>query len=219
MESIIGPSTNDVSFWMGQITEHALFLSKLLNPATVMELKREANDYYLQASSKRNSYDPEFLTLFYAFLETIKTKAKDIKNINLEISHDDFCDLVKHMILEQTYFVRLVNNKMTVKEEIMFWLQEAIEHTTLVSHLLPTGQLKLKAIEVAQSLRDIRTAALSNPEYLLYSLQAIKVSIEAALMVNNEIIAHKVNIDQSMLFHEIRESEYGFQRIGSLIQI
>lgn len=95
------------------------------------------------------------------------------------------------MILEHTYVVRLLGGQITVKEELLFWLQENAEHMTLVSNLLPQGQPKDDSSRIAESLRDTRDAAMQHSSYFLSSANAIRASIEAASLVNNGIINGK----------------------------
>lgn len=221
LNNFIQPVADDSTFWKHQITEHALFLSNKLNPNTASELKHEATQFYLMSVNNRtseSSYNANYMNLFYAFLETIRNKIPDIPNINLEISTDDFYDLVRHMILEHTYVVRLLNGQMTVKEELLFWLQESAEHMLLLTNLLPEGQLREESGRIAEILRETRDAALDNPAYLLNSSNIIKASLEAAALINNDIISGRVQIDQQMLFHEIREANRGLERINSLLQ-
>lgn len=223
LNNFIQPVADDITFWRVQISEHALFLSNLLNPNTAYDLKREATQFYMrsvnsQTQMTRGTYDVNFMSLFYAFLETVHNKIPDIPDINLVLSLDDFHDLVKHMILEHTYVVRLLGGQMTVKEELLFWLQENAEHMTLVSNLLPQGQLKEDSGRIADALRCAHNASLHDHSYLLTSSNVVRASIEAASLVNNEIISGRVNIDQQMLLHEIRESNRSLDRINSLLK-
>ena len=216
LTNFIQPAPADALFWKQRIAEHALVLSDLLNPDTASDLKHEATQFYIMINN--NSDNEEFMNLFYAFLETVRNKIADIPDINLEIPTEEFYDLVRHMILEHTYVVRLLNGQMTIKEELLFWLQETAEHTTLLANLLPEGQLREEAGRIAEILRDTRALALENPAYLLNSPNIIKASIEAASLINNEVISHRVQIDQRMILHEILEAEYGLERVNFLLQ-
>ena len=141
------------------------------------------------------------------------TKINEIPNINIEIPLYDFCDLVNHMILEQTYYIRLTDNKMTVKDELLFWLQEHIEHMSLVADLLPIGVLKDNATQISDMLKDIRNASLQNPVYLWNSLEVITVANNILMQVTNT-----KDVDPQMVRHEMRETEHGLKRITSLLK-
>ena len=75
---IVQVSQCDVDFWTQQVTEHTLFLHRLLNPDAVPALKQEAKTHYsawyglLKQSPVK--YDADMLNSLYAFLEIIHNK-------------------------------------------------------------------------------------------------------------------------------------------------
>lgn len=222
---LVQVSQCDIDFWTQQLTEHILFLHKLLNPDAVPILKEEAKTHYstwyclLKQSPVR--YDAGLLNSLYAFLETIHNKLGERNQnipINLELSTKDFHALVKHMILEQTYYVRLAEGKMTIKDELLFWAQENAEHTELVSHLLPLGNLKDQTSEIADSLK--RTRVLANYDQIYFSdeLSLIKRSNEAAGIIHQAVHTGRIQtINDAMLEHEMREAQKGEQRVQYLL--
>lgn len=233
---IVRVSQCDVDFWTQQITEHILFIHKLLNPDAVPALKQEAkihySTFYNVLNQKPVRYDANMFNSLYAFLETIHNKICErndtgdqtsiIKGvgapINVELSTDDFHALVKHMILEQTYFVRLVEGKMTIKDELLFWSQENSQHTELVSHLLAPGDFKDQAAEIAHSLK--RNRILSNYDEIYFSdeLALIKRSNSAAGVVHGAVHAGEIRtVNDAMLEHEMREGQKGEQRVEYLL--
>jgi len=234
---IIQVTHDDIKFWTFQLTEHALFLHLLLNPQAVPELKNEAKHLHnawnehrqkcKDLNPKKCSCIPDgyigFLKLsnaLYALLETIHSKIGVIPNINLDIPSDDFHALIRHMLMEQTYFVRLVEGKITMKEELLFWLQENAEHMTLISHLLPFGPLKDQAANIADILGRTKDAALQNSGYFINEVTLIRAANESAMNVHNAIVSGQVlTINQIMLDHEIREAIKGEERVRYLLSV
>lgn len=231
---IVEVSQSDIDFWTQQLTEHILFIQKLLNHDAVPALKQEAKNHYSAWYRLLNEnpvrYDASMLNSLYAFLETIhgkigeRTQTGDKKviiqsaPINVELSIDDFHSLVKHMILEQTYFVRLVEGKMTIKDELLFWAQENAQHTELVAHLLPPGDLKNQAVEIADSLKRTRVLANYDEVYFSDELSTIKRSNGVAGVVHAAVHTGQIRtINDAMLEHEMREGQKGEQRVQYLL--
>jgi hypothetical protein len=227
---IVQASQCDVDFWTQQLTEHTLFLHKLLNPAAVPALKEEAKKHYAAwyALLKQNPvpYDATMTASLYAFLEVIHNKIGTntvarqggVAPINLELSLDDFHALIKHMISEQTYFVRLVEGKVTIKDELLFWAQENAEHTELISHLLPAGDLKNQTAEISDSLKRTRVLSIYDQAYFSDELPLIKRSNNTTATIHGFIHSGQItSINDAMLEHEMREAQKGEERVQYLL--
>src|SRR5690242_11954232 len=121
IDRMIQVSQNDIDFWTQQLAEHALFMTNLINPQIAPDLVEEAKmlytGWYEHLQNKPVKYNPVFSNSQYALLETAHNRISQGLPINKDISQDDFHDLLRHMILEQTFFVRLVQNRMTIKNE------------------------------------------------------------------------------------------------------
>jgi hypothetical protein len=222
LNNFVHPVDDDIRFWMGQFKEHAIFLHNLLNPETVPNLKQEA----LSLASALNRQiltfpnDPglELLISLYALLEELSNKTEEIPNINVDICVNDFRDVVHHMILEQTYYTRLMEGKMTIGNELLFWLQEGEQHLGLTSHLLDCCKLKDQAAELSNQLKQMRFKALSQPCNLSTEVELLMAANKFATEVDNAIVSGTIKtIDRNMHEHEIRETEYGRMRVNSLL--
>ena len=213
----VQPDDRIIEFWLGQFVEHALFLARLLDPNVVPELKQEAHELFLRLNevvrANRADQGTRLLISLYALLLTIHNKQKEIPNLNLEIPADDFHDLLNHMLLEQTYFVRLTSNKMTIKEELAFYAQESAEHLTLVANLLPEGELKQSLQQIADQLNNLRVQGVENPLVLSQVAQVLEIEPSYTAQVNEAVLRGEVAIDKDMLAHEIRESTIGLERV------
>ena len=216
LSKIVVATDDDTTFWKDRFIEHVTFLYSMLNEREVPELKYEALELssFLKSGSK---IDPIHISLLYAFLETINNEIDDVVDINNALSRDDFRDLVRHMIIEQTYYVRLISGKITVKDELLFWLQETAEHMSLISNLLPHGPLRTQTSQAADILKRTRSHAIKNPLYLMVEADLIKSANRSAYLVNDAILSGKVQIDDEMLIHEIKESTRGEERVHSLL--
>jgi len=220
---IIQPSQDDIDFWSYQLCEHSLFLKMLLDPNVVPDLQMEANymydQWYKLVQTKPIKYNTNLLTSLYAFLETIHNKISKHIKLTLMLSIDDFHALITHMIFEQTYFVRLVEGKMTLKHELMFWLQENSQHTALFAHQLPPGDTKTYITEISNLLKRNKVIAQHDPSYLMYELKLLTQSNNAANYLHDEIHAGNIKgIDDSMLEHEMREAIRGEQRVKMFLE-
>lgn len=220
----------DIDFWTQQLTEHTFFLHRLLNAEVVPWLKEEAKIHYKTwynvLNQKPVRYNAIASNSLYAFLETIHNKIKDQTQkvtgipINLELNIGDFHALVRHMIFEQTYFTRLVEGNMTIKEELLFWSQENAEHTELLSHLLPPGDFKNAATDLANSLKQTSLIANSDPIYFAQELELIKRSNETAAILHGKVHSGQIRtINDAMLEHEMREAQKGEQRVQYLLTL
>jgi hypothetical protein len=223
LDNIIQVSTEDINFWMQRLTEHTFFLKSLLNPQIVPDLQLEANELYqiFTTHIQRNSeYNAHLINALYALLATINIRMKDFGNINLLLSPNDFYDLIQHMILEQTYFVRLFEGKMTVQYELLFWLREISEHMSLISHLLPPNQLKIQAANIGNILEQTRIAALQDSSILLNDADLIRSSNEISLNITNSIRSGQIQgVDLATVEHEYIEAVKGFERVQYLLSL
>lgn len=212
----------DVEFWTQQLAQHALFIHDLLDPQVVPDLKEEAkmlySGWYSQLQNNPVKYNPVLSNSQFAFLEATHNRLSQGIPLNMGILRDDLHDLLRHMILEQTFFVRLVQGRVSINEEIQFWLQENREHTALVSRLLPAGPLKNQIIDLSDRLESTRSLTNFDIPYLLSELDLVRISNQGAMIVHNAVHAGQITeINDAMLEHEIREAQKGEERLTYLI--
>lgn len=213
-------SPDDISFWLKQFTEHALFAAKLLNPEVVPELKQEMEAIYfsLEEESNKGSYNANLLSLLYALLFKILNKSEILHNINMELSSKDFHDLINHMLLEQTYFTRLINDKVTVKEDLAFWAQESAEHLSLIANMLPRSNIKNNVLKLIQSIDHIMLKGHKQPSHLISVINLLRNEIPLTNEIYTLAFQQRLNVNKNMLEHEMRETEYGLARIEYLVE-
>jgi len=228
MESIVQVSQCDIDFWTQQITEHTLFLFKLLNPTTVVSLRNESKEHYSSwynlLKSNPITYDPILLSSLFSFLENIRTKIKmlqrDSPPITIDLSIENFNSLIDHMILEQTYFSRLVEGKITVKDELLFWALENAEHDQLVSNLLQGTTLGNQIGKISDQLKQNYLISIYNYKYFPNEISLIKNSNNTIATIHNFVHSGQItNINDAMLEHEIRESKKGEERVQYLLSL
>lgn len=213
-------SPEDISFWLKRFTEHALFAAKLLNPEIVPELKQEMETLYfaLEDETNKGTYNANLLSLLYALLFKILNRADVLHNINLELSQKDFHDLINHMLLEQTYFTRLVNDRVTVKEDLTFWVQESAEHLTLIASMLPKSNIKNNVTKLTNAIDQIMLRGHKDPAHLVSIVTLLRNEIPVTNEIYTLAFQHRLNINKEMLEHEMRETEYGLARIEYLVE-
>ncbi|CAH6419331.1 Hypothetical protein HVR_LOCUS535 [uncultured virus] len=214
----------DVDFWTQQLAQHALFLQDLIDPQVAPDLVEEAKmlytGWYKQLQNKPVGYNPVFSNSQYSLLEGAHNRLSQGLPINNGISQDDLHDLLRHMVLEQTFFVRLVQGRMTVRNEIQFWIQENREHTALISRLLPPGPFKDQIINLSDRLDASRAVTNFDLAYLNEELNLIKASNQGAITVHNALHAGQiVGLNDAMLEHEMREAQKGEERLTYLISL
>jgi len=212
MNQIVSYDTEDIPFWNYQFMEHCLFLKKLLSPEKALELKEEAKRNYQNWENFLQSDDSDkpnirLLNSLYSLLGKILNKIKTGKIINIEIPSEDFKSLVKHMLLEQNYFVSLIDGTLTLEQEFLFWLKETQQHTQLVSDLLEPGKIKKEAKRLAKKLKQDEILTNQDFEYFFKALDDIETSLKSGIDIVNKIENGKVKtVDKKMLEHELRET-------------
>ena len=214
---------NDLTFWSERFKDHAMLLFILIDPNRANDLKSRAHqefqnwDLYLQNLNVNtlNQLIPRLSDLKQDVLEFSK-----ITQINLVISHDDFKDLVNHMIKELVFFLRLMSGDMSPEEELNFWKQENAEHTELSSHLIPfirmspqdAEELKVNSADVVQRLKSVTDPYALLPIYQWSNQIALKLD---RLIQEGDKSAIQ-DLFHMMVEHEIKEGTRGAIRIRQL---
>lgn len=221
----IQPSYHEIVFWSNQIREHVFIVNSYLNDQTAFHVKEEAkrlyagwSDLLCEYPSKDVQFSCWLLLKTYEFLELVKNKIRHEPAIYIGISGEDFHALIDHMIVEQTYFVRLASGKVTVQEELIFWAQENAEHTALLSKSLPCGELKDTMLGVSDLLFKIKIVGSQNPAVFADELNLLHYSDNAALNVHKYVHSGELKLDDRILEHELREAKIGEQRVAFLLK-
>lgn len=219
-ESIIKPSVEDIIFWNRRLNEHFYFLYELLDTESVIELKQQSKVLSETFCSDGLAHNVVHVMNAYTFLTLLHKKVK--KNIILtsHMPREEFHKFIKHLISEQTYFVRLLNGKMTLKEEFIFWIDESSEHAYLLSQTLPDNpEIKQNLIECSELLMIMTKLSKYDPIYFKNNIPNILTKTnECVSIVKNNLVTILSELDKGMISHECIEAEYGINRIKYLIQ-
>lgn len=205
---------DDVTFWSERFREHAMLLFILLDPNQALFLKeraRKALENWTQANTLDfNKLLDELLTL----KSDVLTQSQSSRNpINHLLSKEDFETLLLHMIREFKFFVNLLQNSITPKEEIEFWTQENVEHTELSAHLLPSGQLKDTIQKTANDLKHSQDYTDLISKFKVSNIMAVE--LDRLIQERNQgAIDAVIHI---ILEHEIKEGLRGQQRLETLL--
>lgn len=219
-------SQSDVDFWSKQICEHILFIIKFLDPNVAPSLVQEGKELYASwynlVQRTPIPYNPGLINRLYAFFEYIRNKMDHNPPIYIGISREEFSHLISHYILEQTYYVRLVEDKMTVREELSFWFRENSDHAQFVANRLPCGDLKDQLIEISKLFLDPAIVIGNTPPYFGNGLILLRESNARLILIDNAMKSGQVvstDLSAEMLEHELREGLKGERRVSFLIRL
>lgn len=189
---------NDVTFWAGQMAEHAEFASDFTNDQT---LKSEGLALAAKFKKLKGINNPD-LNLIPTFLELskeikayqarVRTYLKKRKNeypdkaLNL--------DLLDHMDLETDYAIKKAEGKKLSKnEEIAFWSKEHEGEAKVIAVLANTGS---EAQEVKKEAEQVKSLLGANHRFWNNSL-------EKAEKGNAELNALAKKIDKNPSINKI----------------
>lgn len=206
MESIMPHSDQDITFWLQRITEHSLIIYMLLNEKVLPRFKQEALGFYNEWYNNGGVYDGNLLNRFFAFLITLSMEIPHISGSSEILSREYLGNVIHHMLMEQSYFIRLLEGKITVANELSFWTRETSEHSGLLGDILQEKVFqsipkKLNGVDSVQTLDDQMGLFVSNARVLEEKNKS---------MAENE----KHTVENIMLQHELTESAYGQQRLA-----
>lgn len=223
----------NVVFWMKRIREHMLFINKLLDNDVVPVLKCEAYELYSELSNDI-SYNEHILLKIYSLLEFIHTRSHELGkldvNINKRLMRQDFNALVKHMLQEQTYIVRLYNGKLSFKEEFLFWLEESIEHLTLLSKLINELSISPESQNLLADFNDLINNLQEVHDYLMLSIDLSEFTSFSIpdLLSRSKLLTTQLKMllpqdlqsadDIMMIDHETIETEFAMTRLPYLFK-
>lgn len=215
--NIVQPTQDDVFFWKEQAIGHALYLSTMLNPAN--DLRKEAADFYTKITSPRLSYDAVFMLQFFAFLEVVRSKVYDVPNITVETSNDNFYLSICHIIMEHTYTARLLGGRMTVKEEVIFWLDENSSHLELIARIISDDMMRSEALVIIDRINQAKEGISRNDvSFIPIALNIIKAALDYGNILYNEAAAKRIDLDKRMVLHEVKESNRAVNRLKIFVQ-
>jgi hypothetical protein len=218
---------SSVAFWNHIMKEHALFYSLLLNSALVPELQKRAHELY-QLWPESGDVDHEYsqnnlimrIRHLLQFKEQVLRSAEQA-HINLYLPQADFISFIKHTISEAQFALSTLEGKVNKEEELLFWRNEAAEHTELAGKaILNNKKLQVENFKLANKLKTTK-----NREAII---ELLELSNQGARGLSDKIGLGKVNtsfgvqhskgnvkslVTLAMLEHEIEETEYGLLQL------
>lgn len=222
LDTHVHTTQDDITFWSRQFAEDCNLLHTILDGGVVPKLKEEAGllykGWYCLLQKTCPKYSPIATNSQFALLETLYNLTTRGYQLTTVLSIDDFQFYIRHMMFELAFYVRLVQDRICVKDELNFWFQEATEHTTLVARLLPLGPLKSEATRISTSMANmpyITAQSDLKPYFDIYVS-----SNQAAQAVYDAVVAGTVTtVPKSVLEHEFREGARGQARMVALLKL
>ena len=215
----LGLTNEDIVFWANQFREHAKYMFELLNDREGMEFKRRAKELQQQWTQFIRYYPLSDNSLFPLLTSTV-TLQRDILKKRRMRGKIGFLPiaLVLHMIKEEQHIEKLLQGKLTIQDELEFWIREAAEHTELLGHMIdPVNRehqrLTRIILQIAQEL-DQQLQNPTDPSVPLQESDRLAQQLLAAVKAQQIFVL----ITPSMIEHEIRESAWSKQRIHFLQQ-
>lgn len=203
-------------FWSYQFAQDCQLLHAILDAGVVPKLKEEAGmlyaGWFCMLQKPCPHYNPVATNSQFALLSALYNLTTRGYRLTEALSLDDFQFYICHMLFELTFYVRLAQDRICVKDELNFWFQEAAEHTTLVARLLPLGPLKTEAVRISSAMTKMPyiTEQSNLSEY--YDLYVS--SNKAAQSVYEGILDGSITtVPKEVLEHEIREGQRGQYRM------
>lgn len=137
--------------------------------------------------------------------------------------------LVQHMLEEEEYFLKVLNQCISPAEERAFWLKESAEHTRLAGQMIdPHDKMSImrsnETLNLADDLNNlaVKWKEIKSTQSLQELAQRTEMQMETALKGAQDLAKadarHKVHllIQPDMLQHEIREAEQAKFRLSLL---
>lgn len=198
----IAPS--DIDFWSQKFQEHLAVLNLLLlQPLTVNFGDLRSIDSIEQMIGAQESLLDEIEAGRVIF--------------NPRFSVVDIASLIEHMIEEEDYFIRLMNQQVYLEEEIKFWLHEHETHTNLAGRLFLPSYKKEQLELIATSWAFDK---LECPPYnLCLIIKALEFSNARAckLLACLEAEPTMSLLPPVLLRHEIEETNWGIHRLKYIL--
>lgn len=222
LNDVVNVNADDVAFWVGQFAEHAAFIAALLNAEAAPRLSEEARHYamkFREEAARGVEYDSNLLLKYFAFLVLLKSKLHKIPQVVTDIKDKHFCHLVKHYLMELTYFIRLANGKLQVWEDIEFWIYEAIDHILLFASLMGDEYPERKLLrKFAKRLKAAWKLGKQHPFILKALVKELMMHGEFIGRVRDLARSAAIRLDANMVLHEMRETDRGIERIKFYLQ-
>lgn len=207
---------DDISFWAGQLQEHAEFGADFV---TDRLLKKKGTDLAQEfASIKNGTHDQERQKNFLSAAQKLGKYLSDVQ-VSLRDHHEPKnsikWDLINHMKLENGYAQDKARGKVfTRKEEVKFWSEEHEGEAKATAYFLKseTGNLKIEAQELAKRLQKNAHRWINTDIQLVEDANKELDMIGAALKKDPS----QTNMPQKLANHEKRERERAIQTLKKM---
>ena len=198
----------DITFWQNRFSDHYYILAVLLDRDLAPELKEFATVKYNEFSKTPDSHTRGQLE------ELLQFKLKLVQNQEAKrMIGMIFPSLLEHMIMELTYFLNLVDGKLTVQDELDFYLEEASEHALLAGHLTDPKHKEL--VMINHEMGDLLESQIGNPPSMELFMIVDEANASSIDLLNGiESGNVKALLTPFMLKHEIVEGQYGQKKLA-----
>lgn len=204
-----------IYFWLPQFQEHAFFIARELKPSPIKDGFLGNLRAWTHVFQKRIPFLPVLENLMAqqkALVATILTGTSLVGNIPIA--------LVQHMIEEEDYFLKVLNNCISPEEERAFWVKESAQHTRLAGQMIDPQNPY--SIQVSNETLDVSATLNRLAGEEKYQNANVEVELQKALKGAKDLAKsnheHKLHllIQPDMLQHEIREAEQAKFRLSLL---
>lgn len=215
-------ASNEIDFWVRQLSEHALFLHLGLEDK---KLKKQALHVHKKFEKFREEFNnnPLDIELMNSALPLIKKERHFKVNVLKRLNNGEWIGwifplFVNHTILELDYLVDKLNGiQMTFAEELEFWNRINSEHAAFAAHLLDP-----------QERESVRTADAQSEKFKTLPQDEIDMWLKLSLEASKELDAFnkkartagkgiKSVIHPVLLDHVIREGERSILTLKNLL--
>lgn len=223
-----------ILFVCGQVTEHALFMVHAILDEKYMEYSNHfAQLYHFFESFCKQSPDQLLATYKTSLIPMIQKQTEIFKLCNsigqVMLATMPIGD-VAHMIMEQDYFIQMLQNDISPEDEIKFWIKEVSQHTDLTlsttGNLINLSDLSITthssllpylkyANDILKTLEDRKI----NREVLQSTLKNIETIHDTAGKLTRQIQQERIcsALSLTSLLHEGREEAFGIKRLNIII--
>lgn len=208
---IAAQAVDNITFWAGQMAEHAEFASDFTNDATLKKEGLALAEKFKKNHKHLSNPDIELIPTFLELAKNIKDYQARVRSY-LKKQKNTYpnkalnLDLLDHMDLETDYAVKKAEGKKLSKnEEIAFWSKEHEGEAKVIAVLSIPGSSE--AHEVKKEAEEVKSQLGSNHRYWNNSLEKVEKGNAELNALAKKIDAHpSINkIDPKLAKHEERE--------------
>lgn len=197
------PLSDDVQFWSRQMSEHALFLSMLLQEQTLVDTARGLHNAWERTIRTGADVRPVLAELI-AFKERVLARLQRGEWLGWCLP-----SFLSHILMEARYFASRLNQGTSTSQDVATFLQIGLDHATIAPKLIdPLGAQFATAFDQARArILDLQRYCSSRIDQNCLGNMKIELEADAAAVAGlpqNVSIVHPV-----LQAHIIRENQRG----------